>query len=115
LTFVFVQDTPRLVGLLGFIPLVEKFDGEWDNKKLERYTALLTIKGALQVYFMFFVDPRLARTLVYQFILEEPKDDEEVLQYEADVIAEIANTIVGNALIDRCCQTHRKGSIYRNY
>ncbi len=82
------------------IPVVEKYAGTWDNMKLERFISMLRISGALEGYFLFSVDDSLAFALVNLFLVEKLSET-EVLLYADKVVAEIVNTIAGNALTDR--------------
>jgi hypothetical protein len=82
------------------IPIVEKYEGTWDSLKLERYTAMMELRGALQGYFMLSVEDSLAYSLVNHYILEAVQA-EEIPYYADKVIAEIANIIAGSALGDQ--------------
>jgi CheY-specific phosphatase CheX len=95
----FMTQAEQYMHQLG-IPFVEKYLETWDNMRLERFTSLLKVSGALEGYFMLSVDAGLVGTLVNQFLLEK-LSEHEIILYADDVIAEIANTIAGNALMDR--------------
>jgi CheY-specific phosphatase CheX len=91
--------TEHYIRQLG-VPLVEKFTGAWDNEKSECYTAMMEIKGAMKGYFMLKVEESLAHSLVNLYMLDAVKV-EEIHNFADQVLAEITNTIVGNALNDR--------------
>jgi CheY-specific phosphatase CheX len=82
------------------IQLVEKYEGTWDSLKLERYTAIMEVRGDLKGYFMVTVDVSLAYALVNHYILEAVQD-EDIPRYADKVVAEIANIIAGSALHDQ--------------
>lgn len=67
-----------------------------DKLALQRVTAFVTVKGALEGMFVMTMDEGLARTLVRGIVLDplEPAEEEALLE---DCLAETANTILGNS------------------
>ncbi|MBU7007962.1 [Fe-Fe] hydrogenase large subunit C-terminal domain-containing protein [Phosphitispora fastidiosa] len=64
---------------------------------LYKFTAYITIKGAIEGLFVISMEEEVLRMVVRKFILEDLNRDEEA-EYMEDVLAECTNTILGNSL-----------------
>ncbi|MBF4692054.1 ATP-binding protein [Fusibacter ferrireducens] len=69
------------------------------SKKIElkQLTALVSLKGVINALIMISVNQPLARKLAQSFLIKI-KEDEDIEPYIEDVLAEIANTVLGNTL-----------------
>lgn len=69
------------------------------SKKIElkQLTALVSLKGVINALIMISVNQPLAKKLANSFLIEI-KDEEDIEPYIEDVLAEIANTVLGNTL-----------------
>lgn len=65
--------------------------------ELKQLTALVSLKGIINALIMISVNQPLAKKMASSFLIEI-KDDEDIEQYIEDVLAEIANTVLGNSL-----------------
>lgn len=79
-----------------------KFDKECkllnlDKINLEKYSALISIRGALQGIMIISYNKELAYMLSKHFILDDI-DENEIEQYMEDVVAECSNIIIGNSI-----------------
>lgn len=65
--------------------------------ELNRKTVLLAIRGVVECYFVLSVDDEVLRLMVRNYVLDElqPGEEEEYMQ---DILAESANTILGNSV-----------------
>lgn len=68
-----------------------------NSLELNKKTVLLGIKGAIECYFVLSVDDEVLRLMVRSYILDELQPGEES-EYMQDILAESANTILGNSL-----------------
>lgn len=84
---------------LGSIEQIQATATEGKHK-LEDVTAFIQISGAMQGGFLFTVEEGLSRCIARKFMIESITDI-EAAQYAAEVVAEVANVITGNALTDR--------------
>lgn len=68
-----------------------------NSLQLNRKTALLPIKGAIECYFVLSVDDEVLRLMVRNYLLDDlqPGEEEEYMQ---DILGESANTIMGNSV-----------------
>jgi len=64
---------------------------------LYKFTAFITIKGAIEGLFLISMEEEVLRMVVRKFVLEDLTRDEEA-EYMEDVLAECTNTILGNSL-----------------
>lgn len=64
---------------------------------LSDVSSFITIKGAIEGFFIVSMEEAVLRAVVKKFILEELTVDEEA-EYMEDVLAECTNTILGNSL-----------------
>ena len=71
----------------------------YEPKKLELYrvTAIINIRGALEIAFILSFEEPVLREIVRNFVLGELTAEEEN-QYMEDVLAEVTNIILGNSL-----------------
>jgi len=71
----------------------------YEPKKLELYrvTAIINIRGALEIAFILSFEESVLREIVRNFVLGELTAEEEN-QYMEDVLAEVTNIILGNSL-----------------
>lgn len=71
----------------------------YEPKQLELYkeTAIINIRGALDITFILSFEESLLRQIVRNFVIDELTLEEE-LQYKEDVLAEVTNIILGNSL-----------------
>ncbi len=65
--------------------------------ELKQLTALVSLKGIINALIMISVNQPLAKKLASSFLIEI-NDNEDIEQYVEDVLAEIANTVIGNSL-----------------
>lgn len=64
---------------------------------LNEVTAFITIKGAIEGFFVMSAEEAVLRLVVKKFILDDLTEDEET-EYMEDVLAECTNTMLGNSL-----------------
>lgn len=64
--------------------------------KLREFTALLSLKGSLNAVIMISANEAMARRLVSGFMIEKIEEN-DIINYIEDVLAEISNTIIGAA------------------
>lgn len=62
--------------------------------KLREFTALLSLKGSLNAVVLMSVNESMAKKLVSGFMIEKI-DENDIINYIEDVLAEVANTILG--------------------
>ncbi|MFZ5945976.1 MAG: [Fe-Fe] hydrogenase large subunit C-terminal domain-containing protein [Bacillota bacterium] len=65
--------------------------------ELNKKTVLLDIRGAIECYFVLSVDDEVLRLMVRNYLIDDlqPGEEEEYMQ---DILAESANTILGNSI-----------------
>ncbi|MTI84854.1 MAG: hypothetical protein FH756_13390 [Firmicutes bacterium] len=68
-----------------------------DSLELYKKTALLAIRGAIECYFVLSVDDEVLRLMVRNYLMDDLQPGEED-EYMQDVLAESANTILGNSV-----------------
>lgn len=68
-----------------------------DKITLNKISALISIKGALDAILIISIDDELGKKLVSAFMIETV-DDAQIDDYIEDVLGEISNTILGNVL-----------------
>ncbi|MDP4128008.1 MAG: [Fe-Fe] hydrogenase large subunit C-terminal domain-containing protein, partial [Bacillota bacterium] len=68
-----------------------------NSLELNRKTALLAIRGAIECYFVLSVDDEVLRLMVRNYLMDDlqPGEEEEYMQ---DILGESANTILGNSV-----------------
>jgi len=68
-----------------------------NSLELNRKTALLPIRGAIECYFVLSVDDEVLRLMVRNYLMDDlqPGEEEEYMQ---DILGESANTILGNSV-----------------
>jgi len=68
-----------------------------DSLELYNKTVLLAIRGAIECYFVLSVDDEVLRLMVRNYLMDDlqPGEEEEYMQ---DILAESANTILGNSV-----------------
>jgi len=71
----------------------------YEPKQLDLYkvTAIINIRGALEITFILSFDEPVLREIVRNFVLDELTFEEET-QYMEDVLTEVTNIILGNSL-----------------
>ena len=65
--------------------------------ELNKKTVLLGIRGAIECYFVLSVDDDVLRLMVRNYLIDDLQPDEED-EYMQDILAESANTILGNSV-----------------
>jgi len=68
-----------------------------NSLELNRKTALLAIRGAIECYFVLSVNDEVLRLMVRNYLIDDlqPGEEEEYMQ---DILGESANTILGNSV-----------------
>lgn len=68
-----------------------------NSLELNKKTVLLSIRGAIECYFVLSVNDQVLRLMVRNYLMDDlqPGEEEEYMQ---DVLAESANTILGNSV-----------------
>lgn len=68
-----------------------------ESLELNKKTVLLGIRGAIECYFVLSVDDEVLRLMVRNYLIDDLQPGEED-EYMQDILAESANTILGNSV-----------------